>query len=605
MKNHMKLLKWFAVGMLATNVCACVDLEPEPLSFFAPENTFMDKEGLEAALVTSRKQIKHEWFGDCFDAGTCRTPIAYEYAWSDLAVIGSPEVKELHNMETQLTPTVNADLHLRYWELGWNGIKYANTVVSRTPLSNIESEEDRNELIAEAYFHRAYWYYLLVNQWGDVPLILEEITEPKLDFYTTSRSKILQQLKTDMEFAVQWLPESAEPGCVSRAAGEHLLAKIYLCTGDFQQAVDACTRCINNYGLHLMTTRFGVNASDPTKDVFNDLFQEDNISAPENKEGIFVLQERYGMEGNVSPNGSCRMRNFVPYWSNGAAVMTPDGKQGTTYDAGPYDGYEQLEKYGRGIAKIRPTNYGQYAIWDNCGNDMRHNANNWCDASTLVYNRPESKGGSAEWFGKPIQREFVTDTMRCYFSFPTVKVLIYKDDINAGKTPTGGFTDTYVFRLAETYLMRAEANYWLGNIAAATEDVNAIRTRANAPEFASVTLDDILDERARELFIEEHRKVELTRIAFLKAQLGQDGYSLSSFSEKNWYYDRMMAKNNFFAEEYYYSTNAFVMKPYHVLYPVPLTAITSNTQGRINQNIGYFGAEDNIPVEELDAMQSE
>ena len=86
-------------------------------------------------------------------------------------------------------------------------------------------------------------------------------------------------------------------------------------------------------------------------------------------------------------------------------------------------------------------------------------------------------------------------------------------------------------------------------------------------------------------------------IAFLKAQLGKDGYSLSNFSEKNWYYDRVMEKNNFFAEQYFYSTNAFIMKPYHVLWPVPLTAITSNTQGRINQNIGYFGAEDNIPVE--------
>ena len=76
-------------------------------------------------------------------------------------------------------------------------------------------------------------------------------------------------------------------------------------------------------------------------------------------------------------------------------------------------------------------------------------------------------------------------------------------------------------------------------------DVNEIRRRAKAPELPSVTLDDILDERARELYIEEHRKVELTRIAFLKAQLGKDGYSLSNFSEKNWYYDRVMEKNNF------------------------------------------------------------
>lgn len=597
MKTMKNIIKCLTASLLVVNLSSCVDLDPEPLSFFAPENTFMDKEGLEALLITSRKQIKWEWFGDAFNAGYCETPLVYEYAWSDISVMGAPEVKEIHNLETQLTPTTNMALHLRYWDLAWNGIKYANTLISRVPKSNIDNEDDKNQLLAEGYFHRAYWYYLLVNQWGDVPLLLEEVTGPKLDFYSTSRMKILQQMKTDMEFAVKWLPKNVQPGCVSRAAGEHLLAKIYLCTGDFQFAVDATTRCINDYGLHLMKERFGVNASDASLDVFNDLFQEDNISASENKEAIFVVQERYGIEGNVAPKGSARMRNFVPYWCNGAAVKTPDGKQGTTYDAGPYEGYEWVEKLGRGIAKIRPTNYSQYAIWGKCGNDIRHNDNNWFNISRLTYNRPASKGGSEEYFGKPIERAFVSDTMRCYFSFPTVKTLIYKDDINVGKTPTGGFTDTYVFRLAETYLMRAEAYYWLGNLPLAKEDVNEIRRRAKAPELPSVTLDDILDERARELYIEEHRKVELTRIAFLKAQLGQDGYSLGNFSEKNWYYDRIMKKNNFFAEEYFYSTNAFIMKPYHVLWPVPLTAITSNTQGRINQNIGYFGAEDNIPVE--------
>ena len=597
MKTMKNIIKCLTASLLVVNLSSCVDLDPEPLSFFAPENTFMDKEGLEALLITSRKQIKWEWFGDAFNAGYCETPLVYEYAWSDISVMGAPEVKEIHNLETQLTPTTNMALHLRYWDLAWNGIKYANTLISRVPKSTIDNETDKNELLAEGYFHRAYWYYLLVNQWGDVPLLLEEVTGPKLDFYSTSRMKILQQMKTDMEFAVKWLPKNVQPGCVSRAAGEHLLAKIYLCTGDFQFAVDATTRCINDYGLHLMKERFGVNASDASLDVFNDLFQEDNISASENKEAIFVVQERYGIEGNVAPKGSARMRNFVPYWCNGAAVKTPDGKQGTTYDAGPYEGYEWVEKLGRGIAKIRPTNYSQYAIWGKCGNDIRHNDNNWFNISRLTYNRPASKGGSEEYFGKPIERAFVSDTMRCYFSFPTVKTLIYKDDINVGKTPTGGFTDTYVFRLAETYLMRAEAYYWLGNLPLAKEDVNEIRRRAKAPELPSVTLDDILDERARELYIEEHRKVELTRIAFLKAQLGQDGYSLGNFSEKNWYYDRIMEKNNFFAEEYFYSTNAFIMKPYHVLWPVPLTAITSNTQGRINQNIGYFGAEDNIPVE--------
>ena len=62
-----------------------------------------------------------------------------------------------------------------------------------------------------------------------------------------------------------------------------------------------------------------------------------------------------------------------------------------------------------------------------------------------------------------------------------------------------GYSDFYLYRLAETYLLRAEANYYLGNIEEATADVNIIRQRAKCDIFYSkVNIDDIVDERARE-----------------------------------------------------------------------------------------------------------
>lgn len=608
----MKTKKYIVRGLMACLLLAslegCVDLTPQPMSFLTPENTFVDRDGLETMLRLCRKQINFEWFGDAFNSGNCETFAVYEYAWSDLGVIGGPETKEIHNLVTQLTPTTNMYLHLRYWVFGWNGIKYANTVITRAPeASDMVSEEDRNAVLAEGYFHRAYWYYLLTHQFGDVPWIAEEITGPKVDFNTTSRWTILENIKKDMEYAVQWLPETAVPGAVNRAAGEHLLSKIYLALGEFEKAEDMASNVIHNHGLHLMTERFGVNAGDKSLDVFHDLFEPDNISSTENREWIMVGQERYGLEGCSSPKGSARKRNFVPQWHAGSKVKTPDGKQGTTDASGFYDGYEELEYLGRGLAKLRPTNYAQYELWSKCGDDLRHNENNWFDKSRIVYNRPAKSGGSDKWFGKPVDPRYCTDTMRCYFSFPIVKVLISKDDPKSGgKVPVGGFTDQYIYRLAETYLNRAEARWWLGDLKGATEDVNIIRRRAHAPELpvGTVTLEQILDERARELFLEDHRKTELTRIAYLKAKLGKDGYSLKNFSEKNWYYDRMMEKNNFFSVQYFYSTNAFIMEPYHVLWPIPQNAIKSNTQGRINQNYGYDGCEDNIPVEELDARQA-
>lgn len=601
MKTKRYIVKGLATCLIAAGLSGCVDLDPKAMSFLTPENTFVDKDGVETMLRLCRKQMNFEWFGNAFNASNCESFAVYEYAWSDLAVMGGPETKEIHNMVTQLTPTTNMHLHLRYWVFGWNGIKYANTVITRTPeAQGMATEEDRNACLAEGYFHRAYWYYLLVHQFGDIPWIDEEITGAKLDFNTVSRNTILANIKKDMEYAVQWLPKEVVRGAVNRAAGEHLLAKICLATGDFEQAVAATTRCINDYGLHLMTERFGINADDKTKDVYNDLFQEENISLMENKEGIMIGQEIYGLDGCSSGGGSSRKKTFVPRWYDNK-VKTPDGKKGCTDNKGVYDGYEQLEYLGRGLAKVRPTNYAQYYLWKDCGDDMRHNPNNWFDKSRIVYNNPPAKGGSAKYFGQPVDPAYCSDTMRCYFSFPIVKVLIDKDDQKAGgNAPEGGFTDQYIFRLAETYLNRAEAYWWMGKKDLAAKDVNEIRRRVNAPELPTVTLDDILDERARELFFEDHRKTELTRIAYLMAGKGIDGYSLDKFSEKNWYYDRMMEKNNFFAEKYFYSTNAFIIEPYHVLWPIPRNAIASNTQGRINQNYGYDGYEDNIPVEELE-----
>ena len=86
----MKRNRYFKILLilfLSSYLISCVKLKPEPLSFFAPENTFIDKAGIEAGLITCRKQIKWEWFGDAFNAGACETPLVYEYAFSDVSII--------------------------------------------------------------------------------------------------------------------------------------------------------------------------------------------------------------------------------------------------------------------------------------------------------------------------------------------------------------------------------------------------------------------------------------------------------------------------------------------------------------------------------------
>src|SRR5690606_26734771 len=116
-------------------------------------------------------------------------------------------------------------------------IKNANVLISRVDNVEWADEAVRNRLLAEAYWHRAYWYYRLVHSYGDVPFIGEELTGAKLDFYTHSRWAILNKIQADMEWAVEWMPVTAAPRTPTKGAGNHLLTKIYLANTEFDKAV--------------------------------------------------------------------------------------------------------------------------------------------------------------------------------------------------------------------------------------------------------------------------------------------------------------------------------------------------------------------------------
>jgi hypothetical protein len=162
--------------------------------------------------------------------------------------------------------------------------------------------------------------------------------------------------------------------------------------------------------------------------------------------------------------------------------------------------------------------------------------------------------------------------------------------------------DWYAFRLAETYLLRAEAYFWKDDLVNAANDVNAVRTRAGCSPYTpdQINIGTILDERNRELYYEEPRRTELTRIAYILARTGKTAYngktySLTDFSENNFWYDRIIEKNKFYRDQVKAPFYNYRMAEWIVLWPVPTSAINANSLGHINQNIGYPGAETNIP----------
>ncbi len=551
-------------------------LETKPESFFSPDNAFTTPEGVDAVLLTARKTLRDaDWGNACH--------IRTEYYWTDISYGSLQNSGFPRDANISLTPFADAfQVWTRnYWGDAYKVIKDMNLVINRLNLSNFD-DDVKKALLGEAYFHRAYWYYRLVHRFGDVPFTGTEITEPRLNYYTHSRETILNKIKEDMELAVQWLPEKVAGGKVNQAAGNHLLAKICLSVGDFDGAIAATSRVIDG-GYELMKERFGsaLYSDDPDYDVMWDLHQSDNMVSAANTEVILVAIDEYETQGN-SGNGSYSNRYWMPLWWS-----MPDCE----YNMGNGEDEEEAQ-LARAVSWARPNNFFNYTMKAEDPNDLRYSEKNWWSLDDYWYNKP----GTSRYGQKINIHDQGIDSISRMFEFPYYK-------LNAPRStppPTinqGGFKNFYVYRLAETYLLRAEAYWWKGDLENAAIDINALRARAHASQKApsDITIDYIMNERARELYTEEPRWTELARVSYTMALLNRDGYSLATMHEKNYYYDKMRRTDDFLFSEIQYKDQVYRVSPFHVYWPVPQNAIDANSLGHINQNLGYTGSENNIP----------
>lgn len=599
----MKYLACMVMVLLVSQSCQKDWLKPKPLSFYSPENTLQDEAGFNAALAAIARNVRQEWYED-------GAPIISENIFSDVAVEGTTDkFGPAVNMNLLITPDANlnsADFNRIgwYWERWYIVIRLANTITSRLPEVKAIPDATKNVILGRAYFYRAYAYYRLVHEFGDVPAPFKELTEAKLDFQSVKREVILQRLKSDLDFAMQNVPWVANKGDINRGAVGHLLTKVNLALGNFDDAIAASTAVINNGTFKLVTNRFGADAGIASKNVIWDLHRRANKFISANTEVIFSVIDRYG-DPSATAGGVNTMRQAIPFSSSGA-ILTPDGLVGMTNAQVEID---HMKNYGRGIGRCRATPYATRYIWDD-PKDLRHDttSGNWMEMEMLTYNNSATLKGKSPYYGARLQLKKADgtvlvsggDTIRTWFAWPHYKLYV-EDEI---RYPwQGGNSDWYAFRLAETYLLRAEAYWWKGDAASAAADVNAVRTRAKCSPYtaAQVDLGTILDERARELYYEEPRKTELTRVAFIFAKTGKSfngkTYSAASFSTANFWYDRLMTKNDFYKSNIKnVRGDAYTISPYHVLWPIPRPAILANSLGIINQNLGYSGSEKNVPA---------
>lgn len=597
------------------------ELIPEAPSKFTPDVTLSSPTAFANALSALNESVRFEFFGDS-------APMLTESLFTDAAVEGTTDkTSPAQNLNASITPTANLDSDDfnkigRYWYAWYEGIKDANVIISRVDKITWPTPAQKNLTLATAYFHRAYRYYRLVHEFGDVPLILKEETDVNTSYFSTQRIVILQKMKTDLEFAVANLTDANAKGNVSKGAAAHLLAKVDLALGLFDDAIAACNVAING-PYRLMTNRFGIVATDASRNVIWDLHRPENKAAAANTEALYVVLDRETLEG-ATPFGSQVMRNCCPMWHNGT-ILTPGLRKPGMSDVVTAE-FPLTLLYGRGIGRMRGTPYATKYIWKD-NTDLRHAPGNWMEMTDLVYNNAGLKSGNnadPTWYGKKLEQytdanvaqRFINgprDTIRAWFGWPHYKVFIGSSQFAADKywsPPRGTNTDWYVFRLAETYLLRAEAYVWKGQTALAMADINAVKTRAQGQPItdpSTVNIGTILDERQRELYWEEPRKTELTRMAFIFAQTGIPAYNgktynVANFSTNNFMYDRVMEKNDFYKNPAVVtnSGNRYVISPYHVLWPIPQREIDLNINGRINQNKGYSGAELNVaPLDKI------
>ena len=187
MNNKFKLsiLLCAAAALL---LCSCKEewLDTKAMSFYTPDNVYVDADGFYASITTCERNARHEYFGD-------GAPILTEMIQADICVEGTTDkAGPQMDMDTSLLPDANLNNTDRtkvgwYWYEGFKGIKYANVVISRIDNAKWTNEAERNAVLGAAYFQRAYRYYKLTHQFGDVPYIDWEIQEPKLDFYSYDR----------------------------------------------------------------------------------------------------------------------------------------------------------------------------------------------------------------------------------------------------------------------------------------------------------------------------------------------------------------------------------------------------------------------------------
>ncbi|TKT85701.1 RagB/SusD family nutrient uptake outer membrane protein [Dyadobacter frigoris] len=284
----MKKLIYLALFLLVTTSCKDF-LQEDPASLMVDSNFYKTEADADAAIVA------------VYDGLNDQSNIFYRgiYLLAELPTdnaecgqgVANANIFALKNFTYG---PVNDRIYVLYTAV-YKTIANANIAIDKIPAIPI-ADAKKNRLLAEAKFVRALLYFNMVQLFGDVPLVLNQVTSlGDVNVPRTAAAKVYEQIVADLEFAEQNLDATNATGNVGRAtkaSATGLLAKVYLTLKDYPKARDKAKAVIDNAQFGLVDSYF-------------DVFTPQNRF---NKEIIFSIQNK----GNTGASNGFAMALFLP-----------------------------------------------------------------------------------------------------------------------------------------------------------------------------------------------------------------------------------------------------------------------------------------------------
>ena len=538
-----KYIKHSVFGViLALSLSACMkDLDQEPIDpdSFTEKDVFKNATEAKGALakiyaslsLTGQKGPSGD--GDIAGAdegstGYTRMQFYLQVASTDEAIIrwSDAGVPDFHNMSWTPANTFN---NAYYNRLGQQ-IAFANSFIDNAQA--LASDPEVGYYIAEARFIRAYAYYNVIDAFGKAPLV----TSSKADLKPAQNTRaelfnfVESELK-DLEGKLK-AARANEYGRVDVVAAQALLARLYL-NAKVYIGQDKYTDCIT-YAKKVIASSYSLNTTDANNNgtAYDELFLADNNSNGAQNEFIFL----------ASFDGL----NTKTYGGTAFIIHGATGGNMNASSLGINDGWSGLTAPKEFVNKFEVS---------------ARNGNNeptaWKDKRAMFYTD-----------GQTYENTDLKDFTKSGYAITKFKNITSTGA--AGKDPEKKFPDTDLplIRLAEVYLTYAEAvlrGGTGGDRATALGYINQLRSRAYGNASGNIadsdlTLDFILDERARELYWEGLRRTDLIRYGKFTG-----GAYLWSFKGG--------------------AASGVAVPDYRNLYPIPQDARTANDN--LTQNTGY------------------